>query len=71
MIAFVNGLPPAVVELKNPANEQTDMRDTFNQLQTYKDEISDLFNRNAAMVVSDEWTARVVSAGCNLTQGAD
>lgn len=54
MIAFVNGLPLAVIELKNPANEQTDMRDTFNQLQTYKDEISDLFNSNAAMVVSDE-----------------
>jgi type I restriction enzyme R subunit len=50
LIAFVNGLPLAVVELKNPANEQTDVWDAFNQLQTYKDEISDLFNSNAALV---------------------
>ncbi|SFO83205.1 type I restriction enzyme, R subunit [Pseudomonas sp. NFACC24-1] len=65
LIAFVNGLPLAVVELKNPANEQTDVWDAFNQLQTYKDEISDLFNTNAALVVSDGWTARVGSLTAN------
>ena len=65
VIAFVNGLPLAVVELKNPANEQTDVWDAFNQLQTYKDEISDLFNCNAALVVSDGWTARVGSLTAN------
>jgi type I restriction enzyme R subunit len=61
LIAFVNGLPLAVMELKNPANEQTDVWDAFNQLQTYKDEIGDLFNSNAALIVSDGWTARVGS----------
>ncbi|MCD8455722.1 type I restriction endonuclease subunit R [Xylella taiwanensis] len=61
VIAFVNGLPLAVVELKNPANEHTDIWDAFNQLQTYKDEISDLFNSNVALVISDGWTARVGS----------
>ena len=65
LIAFVNGLPLAVVELKNPANEQTDVWDAFNQLQTYKVEISDLFNSNAALVVSDGWTARVGSLTAN------
>ncbi|QEQ86006.1 type I restriction endonuclease subunit R [Pseudomonas putida] len=65
LIAFVNGLPLAVVELKNPANEQTDVWDAFNQLQTYKNEISDLFNSNAALVVSDGWTARVGSLTAN------
>ena len=65
VIAFVNGLPLAVVELKNPANEQTDVWDAFNQLQTYKDEISDLFNSNAALVVSDGFTARVGSLTAN------
>lgn len=65
VIAFVNGLPLAVVELKNPANEQTDVWDAFNQLQTYKEEISDLFNCNAALVVSDGWTARVGSLTAN------
>lgn len=65
LIAFVNGLPLAVVELKNPANEQTDVWDAYNQLQTYKDEIGDLFNSNAALIVSDGWTARVGSLTAN------
>jgi len=32
LVAFVNGLPLAVIELKNPANEQTDIWDAFNQI---------------------------------------
>ena len=64
-VVVVNGLPLAVVELKNPANEQTDVWDAFNQLQTYKDEIGDLFNSNTALVVSDGWTARVGSLTAN------
>jgi type I restriction enzyme, R subunit len=59
LVVFVNGLPLAVIELKNPANEQTDIWDAFNQLQTYKDEAADLFNCNTALVVSDGFTARV------------
>ncbi|MDD1621899.1 MAG: type I restriction endonuclease subunit R [Methylococcaceae bacterium] len=65
LVAFINGLPLAVIELKNPANEQTDVWDAFNQLQTYKDEIGDLFNSNVALVVSDGWTARVGSLTAN------
>lgn len=65
IIAFVNGLPLAVIELKNPSIEQTDIWDAFNQLQTYKDEIADLFNYNVALVVSDGWTARVGSLTAN------
>lgn len=65
LVVFINGLPLAVIELKNPANEQTDVWDAFNQLQTYKDEISDLFNSNEALVVSDGWTARVGSLTAN------
>ncbi|MEY2341910.1 type I restriction endonuclease subunit R [Acidithiobacillus sp. IBUN Pt1247-S3] len=65
LVAFINGLPLVVIELKNPANEQTDIWDAFNQLQTYKDEIGDLFNSNAALVVSDGWTARVGSLTAN------
>jgi len=61
LVVFVNGLPLAVLELKNPANEQTDIWDAFNQLQTYKDEITDLFNCNAALVISDGLTARLGS----------
>ena len=65
LVAFVNGLPLAVIELKNPANEQADIWDAFNQIQTYKDEISDLFNTNVAVVVSDGFTARLGSLTAN------
>jgi type I restriction enzyme, R subunit len=61
VVVFINGLPIAVIELKNPSNEQTDVWDAFNQLQTYKEEISDLFVFNEALVVSDGWTARIGS----------
>lgn len=65
LVAFVNGLPLAVIELKNPANEQTDIWDAFNQIQTYKEEIGDLFNTNVAVVVSDGFTARLGSLTSN------
>lgn len=65
IVVFINGLPLAVIELKNPSNEQTDVWDAFNQLQTYKKEISDLFNSNEALVISDGWTARVGSLSAN------
>ena len=61
VVVFINGLPIAVIELKNPADEDTDVWDAYNQLQTYKDEISDLFIFNEALVVSDGWTARLGS----------
>jgi type I restriction enzyme R subunit len=61
VVAFINGLPVAVIELKNPVNEQVDIWDAFNQLQTYKDEAADLFDCNTALVVSDGFTARVGS----------
>jgi type I restriction enzyme R subunit len=65
LVAFVNGLPLAVIELKNPADEQADIWDAFNQIQTYKDEIGELFNTNVAVVVSDGFTARLGSLTAN------
>lgn len=61
IVVFINGLPVAVIELKNPADENADVWSAFNQLQTYKEEISDLFVSNEALVVSDGITARVAS----------
>ncbi len=61
LVVFINGLPLAVIELKNPADEQADIWDAFNQLQTYKEEISDLFVFNEALVISDGITARIGS----------
>ena len=51
---FVNGLPLAVIELKNPETEQTDIWDAFSQLQTYQGRNrANLFATNAVLVVSD------------------
>ena len=61
IVVFINGLPIVVLELKNPADENADVWDAYNQLQTYKDEISDLFACNEALVVSDGVTARIGS----------
>jgi type I restriction enzyme R subunit len=61
LVIFVNGLPIAVIELKNLVSEQTDIWSAFNQLQTYKEEIPDLFVFNEALVISDGLHARVGS----------
>ncbi len=61
LVAFVNGFPIAVIELKNPADEQADIWAAFNQLETYKAEIADLFIFNEALVISDGINARIGS----------
>ena len=58
-------MPLAVVELKNPADESADVWKAYSQLQTYKDEISDLLAYNVALVISDGITARVGSLTAN------
>lgn len=65
ILCFINGLPLAVLELKSPNDENADIWDAFNQIQTYKSEIPDLFMFNEAVVVSDGYTARVGSLTAN------
>ncbi len=61
IVIFVNGLPLAVIELKNAADEDADIWTAFHQIQTYKAEIPSLFSFNAALVVSDGLQARIGS----------
>ena len=61
VVAFVNGLPLGVIELKNPGDENATMDGAFNQLQTYKAQIPSLFRTNAALLASDGLTARIGS----------
>ncbi|NOQ50789.1 MAG: HsdR family type I site-specific deoxyribonuclease [Desulfuromonadaceae bacterium] len=65
IVVFINGLPISVIELKNPADENVDVWSAYNQLQTYKDEIADLFVCNEALVISDGLTARLGSLTAN------
>ena len=58
LIVFVNGIPLVVVELKSAIDENVDISDAYNQLQTYKSVIPSLFTYNAFMVTSDGINAR-------------
>ncbi|MCY3994366.1 MAG: type I restriction endonuclease subunit R [Caldilineaceae bacterium] len=59
IVLFANGLPLAIIELKNPADEDATIWTAWNQLQTYKEELPALFAMNAAMIVSDGLEARI------------
>ena len=67
IVLFVNGLPLAVIELKNPTDENATIWSAFNQLQTYKQQIPGLFVYNESLVISDGLEARVGS----LTAGRE
>lgn len=58
LVLFVNGLPLAVLELKNATDEKTDVYAAYKQLQTYKQAIPSLFQYNAFMIASDGWFAK-------------
>lgn len=59
IVAFLNGIPVVVIELKNATNEEVGIVNGFNQLQTYKRDIPSLFYYNAFMITSDGINAKV------------
>jgi type I restriction enzyme R subunit len=66
VVLFVNGLPLAVIELKNPGDEAATLQAAFNQIQTYKAEIPSLFRTNAVVVTCDGMQARVGSLTADI-----
>ncbi|NOV23418.1 type I restriction endonuclease subunit R [Cupriavidus necator] len=65
IIMFVNGLPLVLLELKNPADENADIWKAYDQIQTYKDQIPDVFQYNEILVISDGSQARMGSLSAN------
>lgn len=65
VVVFVNGLPLAVIELKNAADEKATIWSAFNQLQTYKNDIPALFHTNELLIISDGLNARIGSLTAN------
>ena len=53
IILFINGLPLVLLELKNPADLTADIWKAYEQIQTYKEQIPDVFQYNEILVVSD------------------
>ncbi len=58
VVVFINGMPLAVMDLKNPADENATVKSAFHQLQTYKKDIPSLFVANEVLVISDGIQAR-------------
>jgi type I restriction enzyme, R subunit len=59
IVIFLNGIPLALFELKNLADENAGIRDAFHQFQTYKRDIPSLFPYNELLVISDGIEARL------------
>lgn len=66
IVLYLNGMPVGVIELKNPSNSETTIKDAFHQLQTYKEQIGRLFFCNVALVIADGAEARVGSLTSDL-----
>lgn len=56
LVVFVNGLPLALFELKNPWDEYADVAGAYNQIGHYTVDIPQLFVHNALCIVSDGTT---------------
>jgi type I restriction enzyme R subunit len=65
IILFINGLPLVLLELKNPADQNADIWMAYDQLQTYKEHIPDVFQYNEVLVISDGSQARMGSLSAN------
>ena len=65
IILFVNGLPLVLIELKNPADQNADIWKAYDQIQTYKAQIPDVFQYNEVLVISDGSQARMGSLSAN------
>lgn len=70
IILFVNGLPLVLLELKNPADVNADLVKAFDQLQTYKEQIPDIFHYNEILVISDGSEARMGSLSADIERFA-
>lgn len=65
VVVFVNGLPLAIIELKNAADSEATIWSAYSQLQTYKAEIPSLLKYNELLIVSDGLQARIGSLTAN------
>jgi len=59
VVVFVNGLPLAVIELKNAADPHADIHQAYNQLQTYKAQIPSIMGMSELLITSDGLLARI------------
>lgn len=61
VLVLVNGMPLALLELKNPTAEHATLKSAWNQVQTYRQDIPSAFVPNAVTVISDGTSAAMSS----------
>lgn len=68
VLLFVNGIPLVVIELKNAASAEADIKSAFQQIQTYKASIPSLFTYNAICIISDGLECKAGSVSADLSR---
>jgi len=58
VVVFINGVPIAIFELKNPTIEEATIQTAYQQLQDYKKDIQEIFKYNQILVISDSVEAK-------------
>ena len=53
VVVFINGIPVAIFELKNPRIEEATIQTAYQQLQEYKKDILEIFKYNQILAISD------------------
>lgn len=53
VVVFINGVPVAIFELKNPRIEEATIQTAYQQLQDYKKDIPEIFRYNQILAISD------------------
>lgn len=66
IVIFINGIPIIVMELKSATDENVGIEDAFNQIETYKNDIPNLFYYNGFCVISDGLNAKVGTISSNF-----
>lgn len=61
VLVLINGIPLALLELKNPTVEHATLKSAWNQVQTYRHDIPSIFAPNAVTVISDGTSAAMSS----------
>ncbi|PTQ77515.1 type III restriction/modification enzyme restriction subunit [Nitrosomonas oligotropha] len=68
LVLFVNGMPLAVIELKNAADENATLQSAYQQICTYKHAIPGLFTYNALLIISDGLETKAGSLSADFSR---
>ena len=65
ILIYINGLPIAIFELKNPLDENATIEGAYRQINLYKKDIPDLFYYNEICVISDSTQSKAGTLSAN------